>query len=411
MKKVLMTLCFAIVAAAAFAVVPATDQYVPAVAHSDGFGGAQWRADLWIYNPSATQAANVQVFLLLRQANPTPGSQSVTVQPGDTLYFKDVIGAGLFNQSNAAGGLHILSSIPVLVTAESYNANVVTSKGQGTSGGFFGGVPASLGVGAGETTSVIGLDQDGSADTGQFRSNLALVETTGGSNTVNFVLDRYDSNGNLVGSWACDGSNSACAPLGPWEVRQFDLVLQNFLPPTGSNQRIRVRVTSGSGALIAAGSRIDNTTGDPSTIDMWAFPRTGRFEGIVLDVATGTVVDGGLQLVIGGGALTNFQGVAGIPCGSDSFTLDFSPNTGINVPIGADGTLTTSVSIDYTDGVNTLFTTNWTLYGARAADGTWSGTLKSDTTGGVSVGGYNYGTCNALGVTRQWRAAWTGGNS
>ena len=411
MKKGLMTLCFAMVAAAAFAVVPATDQYVPAVAHSDGFGGAQWRADLWIYNPSATQAANVHVFLLLRQANPTPGSQSVTVQPGDTLYFKDVIGAGLFNQSNAAGGLHILSSVPVLVTAESYNANVVTSKGQGTSGGFFGGVPANLGVGAGESTSVIGLDQDASGITAGFRSNLALVETTGGSNTVNFVLERYDSNGNLVGSWACDGSNSACPPLGPWEVRQFDLVLQNFSPVFGGNQRINVRVTGGNGAMIAAGSRIDNTSGDPSTIDMWAFPRAGRFEGIVLDVATGAAVDGGLQLVIGGGALTNFQGVAGIPCGSDNFTLDFSPNAGINVPIGANGTLTTSVSIDYTDGVNTLFTTNWTLAGTRAADGTWSGTLKSDTTGGVSVGGYNYGTCNALGVTRQWRAAWTGGNS
>ena len=277
MKKVLMTLCFAMVAAAALATVPATDQYVPAVAHIDGFGGAQWRADLWIYNPSATQVANVTVFLLLRQANPNPGFKYVTIQPGDTQYFKDVVGAGLFNESSAAGGLHIVSSIPVLVTAESYNANVTTLKGTGTSGGFFGGVPASLGVGAGDATDIIGLDQDASADTGQFRSNLALVETTGGTNTVNFVLDRYDSNGNLVGSWACDGSNSACAPLGPWEVRQFDLVLQNFLPPTGSNQRIRVRVTGGSGALIAAGSRIDNTTGDPSTIDMSGSGRAGTY--------------------------------------------------------------------------------------------------------------------------------------
>jgi hypothetical protein len=411
MKKVLMTLCFAIVAAAAFAVVPATDQYVPAVAHSDGFGGAQWRADLWIYNPSATQVANVTVFLLLRQANPTPTSQPVTVQPGDTMYFKDVIGAGLFNQSNAAGGLHILSSIPVLVTAESYNANVTTSKGTGTSGGFFGGVSASLGVGAGDSTDVIGLDQDASGITAGFRSNLALVETTGGSNTVNFVLDRYDSNGNLVGSWACDGSNSACPPLGPWEVRQFDLVLQNFSPSFGGNQRIRVRVSGGSGALIAAGSRMDNTTGDPSTIDMWAFPRTGRFEGIVLDAATGTLIDGGLQVVIGSGALTNFQGTAGIPCGSDNLVLDFWPDAPINVPIAADGTFTISISNKIPSSTNPWFTTTWTLSGARAADGTWSGTLKSDTTGGVTAGGYDYSTCNALGITRQWRAAWTGGNS
>ena len=303
MKSFGLMLCALMTTATAMAVMPGTDLYVPAVAHSDGFGGAQWRADLWIYNPSATQAANVTVFLLLRQANPNPLSQPVTVQPGDTLYFKDVIGASLFNQSNAAGGLHIVSSIPVLVTAESYNANVTTSKGTGTSGGFFGGVPASLGVGAGDATDIIGLDQDASADTGQFRSNLALVETTGGSNTVNFVLDRYDSNGNLVGSWACDGSNSACAPLGPWEVRQFDLVLQNFLPPTGSNQRIRVRVTGGNGALIAAGSRIDNTTGDPSTIDMSGSGRAGTY----LCKLARTDYESPLTLTIDQGAVTQID--------------------------------------------------------------------------------------------------------
>jgi hypothetical protein len=298
-----LALCVLMTAVTAMAVMPGTDLYVPAVAHSDGFGGAQWRADLWIYNPSATQSASVTVFLLLRQPNPNPAPQPVTVQPGDTLYFKDVIGAGMFNQSNAAGGLHILSSTPVLVTAESYNANVTTSKGTGTSGGFFGGVPASLGVGAGDSTDIIGLDQDASADTGQFRSNLALVETTGGSNTVNFVLDRYDSTGNLVGSWACDGSNSACAPLGPWEVRQFDLVLQNFLPPTGSNQRIRVRVTSGSGALIAAGSRIDNTTGDPSTIDMSGSGRAGTY----LCKLARTDYESPLTLTVDQGAVTQID--------------------------------------------------------------------------------------------------------
>ena len=123
---------------------------------------------------------------------------------------------------------------------------------------------------------------------------------------------------------------------------------------------------------------------------MVATHQSGRFEGIVLDVATGTVVDGGLQLVIGSATVTDFQGVAGIPCGTDSFTLDFSPTAGPMSRSLADGTFTTSVAITYTDGTNNLFTTNWTLTGARAADGTWSGTLKSDTTGGVNVGGYNY---------------------
>jgi len=51
-----------------------------------------------------------------------------------------------------------------------------------------------------------------------------------------------------------------------------------------------------------------------------------------------------------------------------------------------------------------LFTTNWTLSGARAKDGTWSGALESDTSGGAG----SYASCNVLNVIRAWRAAWTG---
>ena len=132
-------------------------------------------------------------------------------------------------------------------------------------------------------------------------------------------------------------------------------------------------------------------------------PTVGRFEGIVLDASTGTRADGGLQLQIGGGALTNYSGVAGIPCGSDSFTLDFSPLSG-STTITPGGAFTTSVSIGYSDGTSTIFTTNWTIAGQRAPDGSWSGTLKSDTSGGTG----SWASCNALNIVRQWRASWTG---
>ena len=96
--------------------------------------------------------------------------------------------------------------------------------------------------------------------------------------------------------------------------------------------------------------------------------------------------------------------MAGIPCGSDSYTLDVSPDPGTGpFTINADGTFATSVSISYATGADTL-TTNWTLTGARAADGGWSGTLKSDTAGATGL----YASCNALNVVRPWRAAWTG---
>jgi hypothetical protein len=405
MKKVLAFMVAFATAGTASAVTPGTELFVPGLAHSGGFGTAQWRGDVWVFNPSAAQSASVTVYLLLRQPNPNPTSMVVTIQPGETRYFPDIIGTGLFQQTDAAGGLRFLSSTPVLVTARSYDANVTTSRGTGTSGQFMPGIPSDLAVGAGDTTDIIGLDQSASADPGTLRSNLSLVEATG--NTVNFVLDRLDSNGAPVGSWACDGTNGSCQPLGPWEVRQFNLVLGNFSPNTGANQRIRIRVTGGSGRIIAAASRIDNTTGDPSTIDMSSFHRSGRFEGVVLDAATGSSVEGGLQLAIRGGVLTSYRGLASIPCGSDVFTVDFSPSGGSTAAIGPEGTFSTSVSIPYGDGASTLFTTNWTIAGARDADGKWSGTLKSTTTGGHLVGGYDYSSCNASGVNRLWRAAWT----
>jgi hypothetical protein len=87
----------------------------------------------------------------------------------------------------------------------------------------------------------------------------------------------------------------------------------------------------------------------------------------------------------------------------DLWTLSFSPDSGTIVTINANGTFATTVSISYTDGTSTLFTTNWTLTGARAADGTWSGTVSSATTGGTGT----YATCNMTN-THPWRAAWTG---
>ncbi len=275
MKTWALTLCALVTAATSLAVMPATELYVPALAHAGGFGGAQWRGDVWIYNPATSQPATVDIYLLLRQPNPNPTSERITVNPGETRYFPDIVGDGLFHRSDIAGGIRVVASVPVLVTARSYNANVTTSKGTGTSGQFFGGVPAALAIGPGDATDVIGLDQDAFSDTGNWRSNLALVETTG--NPVDFVLDRLDAAGTVVGSWACDGSNASCAPLGPREVRQFDLVLAKFLPPTGANQRIRIRVTGGDGRLIAAGSRIDNVTGDPSTVEMAGSGRTGTY--------------------------------------------------------------------------------------------------------------------------------------
>ena len=388
MKRWVLTLGTLLTAASALAVMPATDQFVPALAHAGGFGDAQWRGDVWIYNPAADRPATVDIVFLLRQPNPNPVSQRIHVQPGETRYLEDVIGTGLFGLTDTAGGVRVVSSSPVVVTARSYNANVTTSKGTATSGQFFGGVPAAIAVGAGDATDVIGLDQDPSGTAVGFRSNLALVETTG--NPVSFVIDRLDPDGTVVGTLACDGSGT-CAPLGPWEVRQFDLVLTKFSPPSGANQRLRIRVTGGSGRLIAAGSRIDNITGDPSTVEMAGGGRTGAY----LCALARTDYQTPLTLTVDNGAVTaldatilftdadvpacsNFQvlrltGPLATPVAYDdagNFNFVVS-NTGLGVTLQVNGTITVAgtlsgnATVTVTGVPGCSGSKSWALAGAR----------------------------------------------
>jgi hypothetical protein len=378
------------------ATVPGTDLYVPAVGHGTGAvsGGvaALWRGDVWIFNPSTTQSATVSIYMLLRnQGNPNPAVRTITVNPGDTRYLPDVV-YNTFGLDNTYGGLRVVSTIPVVVSGRSYDANVtVTGKAQGTAGQFFSGVPADLAIGLGDSTDIIGLDQDGVQTNGLWRSNLAFVETTG--YPVDLTVYRVDSNGTVLGSIG--------QHLEGRQVSQINYVITAIGGTTGTNQRIRVAVTGGSGRVITNASRMDNRTGDPATVESVMVYRVGQFEGVVMDSSSGTYVDGGIQLQIGGGALTNYSGVASIACtNGDLWTLDFSPNSGTTIPISASGTFVTSVSISYDSGA---FTTNWTLTGARAADGTWSGTVSSATTGGTGT----YATCNVTN-TRPWRATWSG---
>jgi len=401
MRKTLVAVLLLLVAGSAFAIIPGMDLYVPAVGHGLGavVNGIQawWRADVWILNPSSTQSATVSIYLLLRnQGNPNPDVRTITLAPGETRYLQDIV-FNTFGADNTYGGLRLTSSIPVVVSGRSYDANVtVTGKGQGTAGQFFSGVPAALALDLGSSTDIIGLDQDAATTTGKWRSNLAFVETTG--DPVDLSIYRIDSNGTVLNSTAYTYH------LEGRQVSQINYVLTAIVNTPGTNQRVRVAVTGGTGRVIVNASRLDNTTGDPSTIDSVMVPSAGRFEGIVLDASTGSRLDGGIQLQVSDGALTSYAGVAGIPCGADSYTLDLSPASGSTVTINSDGTFTTSVSIDYSDGTTKLFTTNWTFAGVRATDGTWNGTLKSDTSGGTG----SWASCNALNIVRQWRAGRTG---
>ena len=276
---------------------PGIDLYVPAVGHGLGVivNGVQahWQADVWVYDPSP-QAATVSVFLLLRgQANPNPDVRVINVNPGETRYLPDIVFA-TFGKDNTYGGLRITSSVPVVVTGRSYDANVTTvGEPTGTAGQFFSGTASAAAIGPGDSTDIVGLDQDGFQGNGTWRSNLALVETTG--NPVDLLLQRVDGSGSVLGSipYHLEGRM----------VGQINNVITTVVNTVGSNQRINLSVSGGTGAVIAAASRIDNRTSDPSTIEMVGQGRAGSY----LCRLNKTNYPTPLEFTIAGGAVTSID--------------------------------------------------------------------------------------------------------
>jgi|WetSurMetagenome_2_1015567.scaffolds.fasta_scaffold46042_1 hypothetical protein len=399
MKTRLAVLCLVLIASQALAVAPGKDLYLVSVGHAQGscVGTpavcAQWRTAVWIFNPSTTETAHVTMYFLERnKANPTPVQTSVTVAPLETKEYLDAVLTPL-GVDGKYGGIRVTSDIDVVLTGRIYDENVPSTKGgTGTTGQFFGGLPPSIAIGNGDSSDLIGLAQDAASATGVWRSNFGFQEVTGESSTVQ--VQRLDGNGNVLAtkSYTIEGRAQ----------RQY--AVTDVGGGFGLNQRLRVTGTGGSGKVLIFGSRIDNKSGDPSTVEMTAAPAasahtTGLFDGIVFTV-DGLLIDGGVEVAIAAGGLTGFSGVAGLPCGSDSYIIDFSATAATPIPLGGDGSFSAQATFPYTDGSSTVFTTEWTLSGTLS-NGTIQGTLKSVTSGGAG----SWSACNGT-AERPWRAGW-----
>jgi hypothetical protein len=392
MRKTLLVLGLLLLASTSLAMLPGTDLYVPAVGHGLGQSvdgvRAMWRSDVWIFNPSTTQAATVTIYMLLRDhpgGNTNPDYQTITVNPGDTRYLDDIV-YNTFGLDNTYGGLRIVSTIPVVVSGRSYDANVkVENKPTtGTAGQFFSGVPASFAIGLGDATDVIGLDQDASQTSGTWRSNLAFVETTG--NSVDLSITLLDANGTPFGS-------SINKHLDGRQVSQINYIISAF-GTTGTNQRIRVAVTGGSGRVITNASRMDNRTGDPATVEMVGEGREGTYvckqdktsfdTPITLTVAGGAVTAVDATIIFtsedvpacSGGELLLLSGPLPQPVlyddsGGFSFTVSNPDIDGVGVSLQINGTITVtgqvsgSVMTTLTGAGSCSGSKAWPLVGAK----------------------------------------------
>ncbi len=107
-----------------------------------GFGGAQFRTDVWLFNPDAQATAVVTLLFHPQVANgggaAAPiSSAPITLAARETKYLADVLLATVA-ADNQVGALEWSSNIPVMGGLRSYTAPVGTG---GTFGAFQPGIP------------------------------------------------------------------------------------------------------------------------------------------------------------------------------------------------------------------------------------------------------------------------------
>jgi len=377
----------------AWAVGPGTDLWIPSVGHGPGQFGSQWRTDVWVSRPSGSEAAIVDIYFLPRSdSNSWPAdSRRITVNPGETREFLDIV-KDLFGRDNAFGALRFVATQEIVVTSRIYSAGltvvdpVTREQKTGSAGQFFAALPVGAAIRRGQATDIQGVGQDAGT-----RTNVGWVEVTG--NPCAIEVQRLDGNGTSLSSKSYD--------VGAYAVVQKSSIL-NELGGGGSNQRLRVRVVSGDCGILAFGSRLDNNTNDPSTIEMRTAPAVNRERGVFVgSLFSSNAPFGGLRFTVAEDGVVSFFGNGAVDCGGVPFILDFGPS-GNAAPVSPEGNFTLALDHDYYDGNTKVLAVSWAISGHLASDGTASGAV----TGTVTFKGTgDWQTCT--GLTQPWKAAWT----
>ncbi len=359
MKRIAFSVALvAIVAVAAptLALNPGTDIFVPAAARS-----APWVTDMYIFNPGSS-TANVSIYWLPRD-NDNSGATPVsyTVNAGATAVLDDVI-LNTFGYSSAAGAFRVVSDVDVAVNCRIYSTDGSRTYGQG-----FEGVPATAAVVEGGMTDILGLAQNTA-----FRSNFFAVNTGGTSASITFEL--MDTSGNQLASRS-------------YTLRPYAAFYRNITDlggPPFDNGTLHAEVTQGS--AIVVGSKLDQVSLDPTTLEAWWSCGNGDGgtvggDGIYVGYMSYTYI-GGLWAVVENNTITYLQGAntlfspddGGIGCGN-VFGWGVEPDTAFS--IAGDGTFTASFQVQYQSGFVLSFT-----FDGQVTEDTMLGNLSLTVSGG-----------------------------
>ena len=135
---------------------------IPGVIAAPGLNGTHFVSDVTATNPE-TAPANVSLTFL-----PTGAIQTVTLAPGETVVYQNVIG-GLFGLSGSVGALTVTSDQPLLLRARTYN-----DAGTGTYGVALPVVEEDRLLAAGDTADTFWISQNADGSSG-YRTNIAVV--------------------------------------------------------------------------------------------------------------------------------------------------------------------------------------------------------------------------------------------
>ena len=214
-----------------------TDLWVAAAAHADGYNGSQWRTDLTVAN-TGTGEARVRVQYLAGGDGP-PAEAVLSVPENGVTAITDVLatllgaeGAGALRLSVEAGTVEAVS--------RTYNQTA-----NGTYGQFIPAARLEEAIGEGETGLLVQLRKDDA-----FHTNVGFVNLTGAPAEVEVVYT--DGDGTELGRWS--------TVLPAYGFQQENRAIPGN--PAGPVSAAVHCLTSG-GRILAYGSVVDDTSGDP----------------------------------------------------------------------------------------------------------------------------------------------------
>ncbi len=231
------------------AVSAGTAVYLPGAARVSGYEDTAWRTDLEVHNPGSSQARFTMELLVPDAENTAPAQRSFSLGGGLSVRYVDVI-ASVFGTDGAATLRIAPTQGQISAIQRTYN-----NQPAGTYGQFVAGMPEDAAVAYGEEARIVQLSQSSSDDSG-FRTNLGLVNATGG--LIGVTADLYRADGVQL------GSRSYWLPA--YGYRQENKVFRKVTADAVYDGYAVLSTTTAAGRFFAYASVVDNRSGDPITI-------------------------------------------------------------------------------------------------------------------------------------------------